>query len=69
MVGKATAGTFKTINQADAISPGPWTMAGDPTSSDTMWEQSYAQEVMPNTSITCGAGRLIDGIPDSVFSG
>ena len=69
MVGKATAGTFKTINQAEMVSPGPWTMAGDPTSSDTLWEQSYAQEVMPNTSITCGAGRLYGDIPDSVFTG
>ena len=69
MVGKATSGTFKTINQADQLSSGPWTMAGDPTSSDTIWEQSYAQEVMPNTSITCGAGRLVDNVPDSVFSG
>ena len=68
MSGKATSGTFKTINSADLLTTGPWTLAGDPTSSETTWEQAYAMEIMPNTTVTCGSGRLIGDIPDSVFT-
>ena len=39
MVGKAAAGTYKTINAADLLSSGPWTLAGDPTSTtNTTWD-------------------------------
>ena len=51
------------------MNPGPWTMAGDPSGSDMTWQQAYAQEVMPNTSIACGGGRLVSKVPDSVFKG
>ena len=71
--GSATTGGFKSgaseVNQGDAMTTGPWTLAGDPNGSDDTWEQSYAQEMMPNTSISCGSGRMIGNIPDSVFTG
>ena len=74
MIGKATAGGpgATQINAADAMTSGPWTIAGDATATtvtDLTWAQSYALESEPTTSITCGAGRMVGAIPDTVFAG
>ena len=74
MIGKATAGGpgATQINAADAMTSGPWTLAGDPTATtvtDLTWAQAYALESEPTTSSTCGAGRMVGAIPDTVFAG
>ena len=70
---KATMGGFKSgsgqINTKDAMTYGPWTLAGDPSSTDLTWEQAYAQELAPLASSACGAGRLVGTVPDELFAG
>ena len=53
------------------MAQGPWTIAGDAagTNNDLTWEQAYAQEVAPRVASSCGAGRMVGSIPDTLFAG
>ena len=49
------------------IADGPWVLLGDGTEQDRDWKNAFGIESDPNTTVNCGASRLIGPIPNSVY--
>ena len=52
--------------ESTALANGPWTLVGGGNDKNNSWKAAFARSSDPDTTVNCGAARLIGPVPASV---
>ena len=52
--------------ESTALANGPWVLVGGGNDKNNSWKAAFARSSDPDTTVNCGAARLIGPVPSSV---